>query len=176
MEDQQNYLAVNKESWNKRAVVHYDSEFYDNASFLAGRSSLNPIELELLGDVTNKSILHLQCHFGQDTLSLARLGAQVTGIDLSDQAIEKAKLLSAESGVPATFLCCDLYSLPTQLDQQFDIVFTSYGTISWLPDLDRWADVVAHFIKPGGRFVFAEFHPAVWMFSDDFSEVAYNYF
>ena len=100
--------------------------------FLQGKSSLNDIELELLGDITGKKVLHLQCHFGQDTISLGRMGADVTGMDLSDKAIEKARELSATLSVPARFICCDVYSLPKHLDEQFDIVFTSYGTIGWL--------------------------------------------
>ena len=170
------YLPVNRKSWNAWAQANFHSEFYDVPGFLAGRNSLNSIELELLGDVTGKSILHLQCHFGQDTLSLARMGAQVTGADLSDTAIEKARKLAAQMQLDAHFICCDLYSLKDHLDAQFDIVFTSYGTIGWLPDLDRWAEIVAHFLKENGKFVFAEFHPAVWMFDDDFETIAYSYF
>lgn len=169
------YLSTNRQSWNAWADVNFGSKFYDVPAFLAGRNSLNAIELELLGDVKGKSILHLQCHFGQDTLSLARLGASVTGVDFSENAVEKAQALAAELKADATFICCDVYSLKEHLDRQFDIVFTSYGTIGWLPDLDKWADIVSHFLKPGGHFVFAEFHPVVWMFDDDFEKVAYSY-
>jgi 2-polyprenyl-3-methyl-5-hydroxy-6-metoxy-1,4-benzoquinol methylase len=149
---------------------------YDMDNFVAGATSLNSIELNLLGDVKGLNILHLQCHFGQDTLSLARMGAKVTGVDLSDTAIEKARTLNTQLGLDAEFICCDVYALPQHLNQQFDIVFTSYGTIGWLPDMDKWAGIVAHFLKPGGRFVFVEFHPVVWMFDDNFERVAYNYF
>lgn len=172
----ENYLDLNRDSWNKRTEAHWTSEFYDVKSFLAGKSSLNDIELSLLGDVSGKKILHLQCHFGQDSLSLARMGAQVTGADLSDKAIEKARELSALSGIPASFICCDIYDLPDLLQDKFDIVFTSYGTIGWLPDLRRWANLIDQFLKPGGRFIFAEFHPVVWMFDNDFNTVMYNYF
>jgi ubiquinone/menaquinone biosynthesis C-methylase UbiE len=171
-----NYLEINKQSWNKRTEFHVKSEFYDVEGFLKGKSSLNDIELNLLGDVRGKRILHLQCHFGQDTISLARLGAVVTGVDLSDGAIGQAQELAQQAGVAAEFICCDVYNLPQYLDQQFDIVFTSYGTIGWLPDLDKWAQVIARALKPGGRFVFVEFHPVVWMFDDNFKTVAYNYF
>jgi ubiquinone/menaquinone biosynthesis C-methylase UbiE len=171
-----NYLDVNRRSWNNRTDAHLASAFYDVPGFLEGNSSLKEIELNLLGDVSGKSILHLQCHFGQDTLSLGRLGAKVTGVDLSDKAIENAKRLAKETGIDAQFICCDIYDLPNYLDSSFDIVFTSYGVIGWLPDLDKWATVVARFLKPGGRFVFAEFHPVVWMFDNDFEKVAYNYF
>lgn len=170
------YLAKNKESWNKRTLLHVDSEFYDNEAFIAGKSSLNSIELDLFGDVSGKKILHLQCHFGQDSISLSRLGADVTGIDLSDQAIKTAQELAEKTGQSTKFVCSDVYDLPNHLDEKFDIVFTSYGTIGWLPDINKWANVVQHFLKPGGQFVIAEFHPVVWMFDDDFTKVQYNYF
>lgn len=169
------YLSTNRQSWNAWADVNFSSKFYDVPAFLAGRNSLNAIELELLGDVRGKSILHLQCHFGQDTLSLARMGASVTGVDFSENAIEKARALAAELEADASFICCDVYSLKEHLDRQFDVVFTSYGTIGWLPDLGKWAGIVSHFLKPGGHFVFAEFHPVVWMFDDQFEKVAYPY-
>jgi SAM-dependent methyltransferase len=171
-----NYLDINRKSWNNRTETHLKSDFYDLAGFLGGKSSLNEIELSILGDISGKSVLHLQCHFGQDSISLARMGANVIGADLSDKAIEAAKKLALETGADAEFICCDLYSLSDYLDKKFDIVFTSYGTIGWLPDLDKWAAVVAHFLKPAGKFVFAEFHPVVWMFDDDFEKVGYNYF
>jgi SAM-dependent methyltransferase len=170
------YLDLNREAWNKRTEVHIDSEFYDVEGFLKGNSSLNSIELDLLGDVSGKSILHLQCHFGQDSLSLSRLGAKVTGVDLSDKAIDFAKELAEKVNSDAKFICCDVYSLPEHLSEKFDIVYTSYGTIGWLPDLDKWGKLIAQFLKPGGEFVFVEFHPFVWMFDDDFTFVKYPYF
>lgn len=176
MENLHDYIKINKQTWNNKTAVHIDSEFYDVSRFLAGKSSLNDIELQLLGDIKNKKILHLQCHFGQDSLSLARLGAKVTGIDLSDKAIDKAKELNHTLGLDAQFICCDLYDLPKYLNEKFDLVFTSYGTIGWLPDVDKWAKVIAHFLKPHGELVFAEFHPVVWMFDNDFATIDYNYF
>lgn len=170
------YIAINRESWNKRTETHMVSEFYDVAGFLKGNTSLNDIELNLLGDIKGKSILHLQCHFGQDTISLQRMGAIATGIDLSDISIASAIDLSVKAGVRPTFICCNIYDLPDYLDEQFDIVFTSYGTIGWLPDLDKWADIISRFLKPNGKFIFAEFHPVVWMFDDDFKNIGYNYF
>jgi SAM-dependent methyltransferase len=170
------YLQVNKASWNQRVDIHVRSDFYDMAGFMGGESSLNDIELDLLGDIRGKSILHLQCHFGQDSISLARLGAKVTGIDLSDVAVAKAKELAEQCGVDAHFVCCDVLDLPNHLLSQFDIVFTSYGTIGWLPDLATWGQVVSHFLKPGGQFLIVEFHPVVWMFDNDFEKVAYRYF
>ena len=176
MEKPIDYLRINKDSWNRRTAHHVESEFYDMKNFLAGNSSLNPIELNLLGDLNGKKILHLQCHFGQDSISLSRLGAEVVGVDLSDKAIEAAEKLAQETNSTAQFICCDIYNLPQHLDQEFDIVFTSYGTIAWLPDLNKWAAVISKFLKPQGKFVFVEFHPVVWMFDDNFEKVGYNYF
>lgn len=172
----ENYLKINKNSWNAKVEPHLKSDFYFVDEFLKGRSSLNSIELDLLGDVKEKSILHLQCHFGQDSISLSRLGAKVTGIDLSDKAINAAKDLARQCGTDTKFICSDVYDLPNVLDEKFDIVLTSYGTIGWLPDLNKWAQVINHFLKADGTFVMVEFHPVVWMFDDDFQEVAYNYF
>ncbi len=171
-----NYLDLNQKSWNNKVDVHLESDFYDMAGFANGDSSLKEIELALLGDIKGKKILHLQCHFGQDSISLARLGADVTGIDLSDKAIEKAKEISSAMHIPCRFICTDVYSVPEVLKEQFDIVYTSYGTIGWLPDLDKWAAVIQQMLKPNGQFIFVEFHPVVWMFDDDFKEIAYSYF
>ena len=122
-------------SWNNRTDAHVKSEFYDLEGFINGKTSLNDIELKLLGDLNGKTILHLQCHFGQDSISLSRLGAEVTGIDLSDKAINKeAKQIASDLKTNTNFICCDLYDLPNQLDEQFDIIFTSYGVIGWLPE------------------------------------------
>ncbi|KMQ70645.1 class I SAM-dependent methyltransferase [Chryseobacterium koreense] len=172
----ENYLEINRNSWNAKVEPHLKSDFYFVEDFINGRNSLNSIELALLGDVKGKEILHLQCHFGQDSISLSRMGAKVTGIDLSDKAIAAAKDLAQKCGSPTEFIVSDLYGLPNVLDQKFDIVFTSYGVIGWLPDLEKWAEVISHFLKPGGKFVFVEFHPMVWMFDDEFSFVKYNYF
>ena len=132
-----NYIEKNKAAWNSRTDHHFNSSFYDVENFLKGKNSLNDIELKLLKDVIGKNILHLQCHFGQDTISLARMGANVTGVDLSDNAINKAIQLANSAKVNATFICCDIYDLPKHLDKKFDIVFTSYGTIGWFPDLSK---------------------------------------
>jgi 2-polyprenyl-3-methyl-5-hydroxy-6-metoxy-1,4-benzoquinol methylase len=175
MEQYQTYFEENKLLWNKRTAIHKDSAFYDVPAFLGGKSSLNEIELRGLGDVKGKKILHLQCHFGMDTLSLARMGAKVTGIDLSDASIEEARRLNNELGLDARFICCNVYDLKQHLDETFDIVFTSYGVIGWLPDLNAWAELIAHFLKPGGMFFMAEFHPVVWMLDEDFKGVKYYY-
>lgn len=176
MKPEENYIEINRKSWNNRTETHIDSEFYDMTSFMQGATSLNSIETELLGDIKGKSILHLQCHFGQDSISLSRLGAKVTGVDLSDLSIKKAKELAQELQVDTQFICCDIYDLENHLNQKFDYIFTSYGVIGWLPDLDRWATIIHHFLKPGAQLVFVEFHPVVWMFDDDFKLVKYNYF
>src|SRR6478672_980179 len=176
MENLPDYIAINKQTWNDKTDVHVASEFYDVDGFLNGKSTLNAIELNLLGDVAGKKILHLQCHFGQDTMSFSRMGAQATGVDLSDKAIEKAKEYNDQLGLDTQFICCDIYDLPNHLDEKFDIVFTSYGTIGWLPDMTKWAQLISNFLKPNGKFVFVEFHPVVWMFDDYFKTVFYSYF
>lgn len=176
MENLPDYISVNKQTWNNKTDVHIASEFYDVQSFIEGKSTLNDIELNLLGDIKGKKILHLQCHFGQDTMSFSRMGAKATGVDLSDKAIDRAKEFTEKLNLDTQFICCDIYDAPKYLDEKFDIVFTSYGTIGWLPDLDKWAKVVSHFLKPNGKFVFVEFHPVLWMLDDYFKEVYYNYF
>ncbi len=178
MNEPLNYIEINRALWDAKTKHHVTSAFYnmDNDGFINGATSLNEIELGLLGNVSGKTILHLQCHFGQDTLSLSRLGAKATGVDFSGGAIAKAQELNTKLGLDAEFICTDIYDLPNKLDQQFDIVYTSYGTIGWLPDMQRWAQVVAKFLKPGGKFVFVEFHPVVWMFNYDFTGLEYSYF
>ncbi|MDX1281367.1 class I SAM-dependent methyltransferase [Shewanella colwelliana] len=152
------YLALNKTAWDERAKIHLASKFYDVPGFIAGNTSLQEIELEAL-DVQGKSLLHLQCHFGLDTLSWSRLGANVTGVDLSSTAIEQARALARQCQLQADFICSDIYQAPAQLTQQFDIIYTSYGVLCWLPDLQRWADIIAAALKTGGQFYMAEFHP-----------------
>lgn len=172
----ENYLDINRKLWNAKVDSHLKSDFYFVDEFLKGRTSLNSIELDLLGEIKGKKILHLQCHFGQDSISLARMGAKVTGVDLSDKAIEAAKDLAQQCGTDTQFIVSDVYELPNVLDQKFDIVYTSYGTIGWLPDLQKWAKVINHFLNPGGKLIFVEFHPFVWMYDNDFTFVQYSYF
>lgn len=176
MQENLDYININKEAWNNKTSVHIASPFYNIAAFKAGATSLNDIELNLLGNIKGKSILHLQCHFGQDTIALNRLGATTVGVDLSDKAIAYAKQLAEETNSTAQFICCNIYDLPEHLDRHFDIVYTSYGTIGWLPDLDKWAQIIANYLKPGGQFIFVEFHPLVWMYDDHFDKIAYSYF
>ena len=176
MTDHQAAFESNRAAWNARARLHVGSKFYDVEGFVAGRNSLTALELDLLGDVRGKRILHLQCHFGQDTLSLARMGAEVTGLDLSDAAIDEARQLAHRCELNAEWVVSNVIDHRPELDGRFDIVFTSYGTIGWLPDLKPWAANIARYLKPRGRFVFVEFHPAMWMFDNDFTRIAYSYF
>jgi 2-polyprenyl-3-methyl-5-hydroxy-6-metoxy-1,4-benzoquinol methylase len=175
MSNYNDYFEANKSLWNQRTAVHKDSAFYNLAGFRNGETVLTPIELNELKNVSGKTMLHLQCHFGMDSLDWARRGADVTGIDLSDTAISEAKKLNDELKLNAKFICSNVYDLRDHLDEKFDIVFTSYGTIGWLPDLDKWADIVAHYLKPGGLFYIAEFHPVLWMFDDDFTHIKFHY-
>ncbi len=171
----ENYLEENKAGWVEKLEPHLASDFYDMYGFMNGKTSLNKFELDLLGDVSGKKILHLQCHFGQDSISLSRMGAEVTGVDFSEQSVLKGQELATELNVNTKFICSDIYSLPAILDEQFDIVFTSYGTVTWLPDTDKWADVIQRYLKPQGQFVFVDFHPFVWMYDDDLKKVIYKY-
>ncbi|MGB5229529.1 MAG: class I SAM-dependent methyltransferase [Eudoraea sp.] len=176
MDSDSDYLKINQDSWNRKTDTHMESDFYNVKEFLEGKTTLKNIELNLLDDLKGKSILHLQCHFGLDTLSLARMGGTVTGVDLSDQAIHRARELAKKTNLDAKFINCDLYDLPNHLNEEFDIVYTTYGTIGWLPDIDKWGQIVSDFLKPGGKLIFVEFHPVVWMFDNEFSKVEYNYF
>src|SRR5215218_6632110 len=136
------YRKSNLELWNNWAEINAASSSYDVEGFKQGNVGLNSLELAEIGDVSGKTLLHLQCHFGKDTLSWARLGAKVTGVDFSEQAIGLARSLSEELGIRARFVCSDVYDLPEVLNGEFDIVFTSCGVLGWLPDLERWAQVV----------------------------------
>ena len=152
-------LEINRTNWNERTPVHAASAFYDVEGFRAGQATLREIELREVGAVSGRSLLHLQCHFGLDTMSWARQGAKATGIDFSDAAIDLARSLNGELGLETKFICSNVYDLPKVLDEQFDIVFTSYGVLTWLPDLDGWAEVIDNHLKPGGVFYIVEHHP-----------------
>lgn len=167
-------LLTNRRAWDSRVPVHLDSTFYDNQAFLAGRCSLNAIEVEAVGSVAGKTLLHLQCHFGQDSLSWARRGARVTGVDFSPAAVAAARQLAEELELAARFVQSDVLAL--DLGQTFDVVFTSYGVLGWLPDLDGWAEVVARHLAPGGLFYVVEFHPALMMLDFETGQLAYEYF
>ncbi|UCD46149.1 MAG: class I SAM-dependent methyltransferase [Candidatus Bathyarchaeota archaeon] len=161
------YYETNLRRWNELVDIHAGSEEYDLEDFIAGESSLHTVELEALGDVSGKSLLHLQCHFGLDTLSWARLGARVTGVDFSDTGIELARRIADKIDIDAKFICCNIYDLPEHLNGEFDIVYTSYGVLCWLHDVEGWARIVARYLKPGGTFFMAEFHPFMWVFDDE---------
>jgi len=160
------YLRQNRELWDAWTDLHENSDEYDIGRFKAGECRLHSIELEELGDLSGKTLLHLQCHFGLDTLSWARRGAIVTGVDFSEHAIALAKRVSAETGLPGRFICSAIGDLTNHLDEKFDVVLTTYGVLPWLPDLKRWGEVVARFLKPGGTFFIAEFHPFAQVFDD----------
>ena len=166
-------LKTNLAKWNAVVPVHARSKMYDVAGFKAGRIRLHELEVAEVGDVRGKSLLHLQCHFGIDTMSWARLGATVTGLDFSDEAIKLARSLSDELKIPARFVCADLYDAPSAVEGKFEVVFTSYGAITWLPEMRRWAQVVAHFLEPGGFFYIADQHPFASIFNnqDDATEL-----
>lgn len=162
----------NRLSWNEATRAH-NSHKADQAKFLCeGGTTLNPEEIGLLGDVRGKTVLHLQCNAGQDTLSIAQLGATVTGVDISDEAINFARDLSTASGIPATFHRADVYEWLEDAagrNELWDVVFCSYGAIIWLGDLNLWAKGIAAVLEPGGRFVTVEFHPVEMMFESDYS-------
>lgn len=170
--------AANRANWDDRLAVHlaHRRSTYGSQAFAA----LGPSELESkeVGEVAGKRFLHLQCHYGLDSLSWARLGAIVTGVDFSEPAIDQARELSRSLATPASFVCSDVYDLLNHLDGQFDIVFTSGGVLRWLPDLSEWARIIAHFLVPGGRFHIVEFHPIADVFKEDEPQLvpAHSYF
>ena len=171
------YVHWNKKAWNNKVPYHLSSKFYENNAFVKGKSSLKAPELALLGNVQDKSILHLQCHFGQDSVSLSRLGAiKVLGVDFSDKAINEAKKLAELCEQSTRFTDSDVYSFNPAGEQKFDIVFTSYGTIGWLPDLTLWAQTISRSLNNNGTFVMVDFHPFVWTFDDDMRMPTYDYF
>ncbi|WP_452221685.1 class I SAM-dependent methyltransferase [Lacinutrix salivirga] len=159
-----NYFEKNKSTWNDKVKIHAESEFYDMNAFKKGETTLKQYELKALPDVKGRSLLHLQCHFGQDTLSWARLGAKCVGVDLSDKAIDLATSLNHELQLDSKFICCNVLDTSKHIKETFDIVFTSYGVIGWLPDLKPWGKMIAERLTKGGEFYIAEFHPIVWMF------------
>lgn len=162
-------LRSNRKLWDAWTKINVASAFYDVASFRDGDRPvrLADYEREEVGSVEGKTLLHLQCHFGLDTLSWARLGAIVTGIDFSEQAIAAARGLAGELGIPATFVRSDLYRLPEVLHEQFDVVYTSSGALGWLPDIAAWGRVAAHFVRPGGFLYVTEIHPVAQVFENE---------
>jgi SAM-dependent methyltransferase len=168
---------LNRAWWDERVPVHLRSEFYDVESFKQGRDPLRPFELEEVGDVSGKTLVHLQCHFGLDTLAWARRGARVVGLDFSGPAIQAASDIAADIGVEAEFVQADLYDAPRVLGgRRFEIVYTGLGALTWLPDLRRWAEIVASLVQPGGFLYLSEFHPFSWVFGDDDLTIEHDYF
>lgn len=161
------FFEANQKLWDELSRLHFDSKTYKTKEFLEGATTLHPVELEELKEVKGKTLLHLQCQFGLDTLSWARMGANVTGVDFSGPAIQMARRLAEQTGLRGAFIESNIYDLTKYLDKKFDIVFTSYGVLCWLPDLRRWAEIVARFLKNKGIFYIAEFHPLMWMFDWD---------
>jgi SAM-dependent methyltransferase len=170
------YLTTNRDLWDGWTAIHAASAFYDVPAFRSGRLTLHSIERAAVGDVSGSSLLHMQCHFGLDTLSWARLGARVTGVDFSPRAIALAESLARELDMEAEFHCADVCALPATWTGRFDIVFTSYGVLPWLPDLDRWASAIARVLRPGGSFHLIEFHPLTAMLDDDGRTLRHPYF
>jgi SAM-dependent methyltransferase len=161
------FLGSNRDLWDEWTVIHESSDFYDLRAFREGGVRLRDYEIEQVGDVQGKTLLHLQCHFGIDTLSWARLGATVTGADFSPKAIELATSLGADLDLDARFVESNVYELPERLEGTFDVVYTSRGALNWLPDIVGWARVVATFVKPGGIFFISEAHPVAWALGEE---------
>ncbi|NBU46442.1 MAG: class I SAM-dependent methyltransferase [Flavobacteriales bacterium] len=178
MKNNIDFLSLNKKAWDNKVPYHIASSFYGNDEFIKGKSSLKHVEIALLNrlQVSGKKVLHLQCHFGQDSISLARMGGVVTAVDFSKMAIEKACELAEECAVKVNFIEENVLTFNPFGDALFDVVFTSYGTIGWFPDLKSWAAVVSRSMKTGGTFVMVDFHPFVWTFDDEIKLLAYDYF
>lgn len=159
---------INRQAWNEMVAIHYDHPDYKLKEFLDGWNSLKSIEREELGDVNGKELLHLLCQFGMDTLSWARLGAMVTGVDISDKSIEYADKLKELIGLPeARFIRSDVLELEGKIEQKFDIVFMSHGTICWIEDMKKLAQTIAGFLKPGGTFFIVDSHPVEILYITD---------
>ena len=159
MINRDDYISGNRDYWNEVTPIHEKSKFYDVEGFKKGKISIMPLEIKEIGKVKGKSLLHLQCHFGMDTISWERMGVQAMGVDLSDRSIKIARDLAKKLNSKAQFICSDIYKLPKVLSKQFDIVYSTGGILCWLPDLNEWAKVVSSFVKPGGFFYLRDDHP-----------------
>lgn len=165
--EQPSWRELNRAAWDAKTPRHLTSQLYDVAGFKQGRLSLRQHEIADLDPVAGKTLIHLQCHVGLDTLSWARLGARVTGLDFSAAAIAAARALADDIGVEARFVVADVYNAVAALDHRtYDIVYTGVGALCWLPDLVHWARVVHDLLRPGGLFYLFEFHPLKWVFED----------
>lgn len=173
------WLRINRENWDDRVPIHAASAYYDLAGFRAGGCTLRDFEIEEVGDVTGRRLLHLQCHMGQDTLSWARRGADVTGLDLSEPAVRQATDLARDIGVAdrARFVAANVYDAPDVLEgRRFDIVYTGIGALVWLPDLEHWARVAHSLLRTGGVLYLAELHPLTDALGEDGAAVERDYF
>jgi len=166
------WLEVNRANWDERVAVHRAVPEYALERLRDGTARMNAIEEEELGPVAGLRLLHLQSHFGHDSLILAQRGAEVTGVDFSPAAIAAAQENAAALGLEARFVLSDLYAAPAALPEpaSFDLVYTTWGTICWLPDLAKWAGVIAYFLRPGGRLYFADMHPTASVLGDEAPE------
>jgi SAM-dependent methyltransferase len=171
LDDVVDWRTINRLNWDERVPLHLKADSYDLTPLREGRGRLHPIEEAELGPVAGRRILHLQCHFGRDSLTLAQQGAEVVGLDFSGPAIQTARELAAELGLAgrARFVQADVYDTPTAVSEpgSFDIVFVTWGALCWLPDVRSWATIVARFLKPGGFLYLAEGHPAALVFDDE---------
>jgi SAM-dependent methyltransferase len=167
-------LAVNRANWDERTAIHLRSRFYDLEGWLRDRRGPRSWEHEALGDVAGLRLLHLQCHFGLDTLAWARAGAWVTGLDFSPSAIDAARLIAERAGLAerATFVCANVYDAVEVLGRAtFDVVYVSLGALYWLPGVDRWAEQVGALVAPGGRFYLHDVHPVAGALAQDRPEL-----
>lgn len=164
--DDRSRMQINQEGWNQRALAHLGSSYYDLDAFRAGESSLRPLEVSTIGDVSGKDVLNLQCHIGVNAISWARLGANVTAVDFAERALEVGRDLAKDLNVDVKFVQANIYDLPEVLEGSFDVVYTDQGTLYYLPDLSGWAKVIAHFLKPGGVFHIVEIHPILGAFDE----------
>ncbi len=172
-------LAANRRNWDERVPIHVESAFYDVEGWLAKRPGPRRREIDALGDVSGLDLVHLQCHFGQDTLAWADAGATVTGLDFSDEAIRAARELAVRAGLDdrSTFVCADVFDAAATLaPATFDVVYVSLGALCWLPSVARWADQVAALTRPGGRLYLHDTHPLAWSLEPDRPALAYSYF
>ncbi len=173
------WLAANRRNWDERVHVHLASRFYDVEGWLADRPGPRARELDALGDVDGLDLVHLQCHFGLDTLAWADAGARVTGLDFSPEAVRAAAHLADRAGLGdrAAFVCAEVYDAAEVLaPRTFDIVYVSLGALVWLPSVGRWADQVAALTRPGGRLYLHEMHPLAWSLAPDAPTVTHPYF
>jgi SAM-dependent methyltransferase len=176
------YYEANRRNWNERAAIHAGSTAYNIDAFRSDPNHLSGVvafDRSYLGDLSGLSAAHLQCHIGTDTLSLARLGADVTGLDQSENSIDAARQLFADTGTDGRFEIANVYDAPAVLGQRYDLVYTGVGALNWLPSIERWAQVVSELLKPGGRLYLREGHPMLQSLADSTDgslRIQYPYF